>query len=668
MNSTFLDNTGKFAKTYVNKMVLHKIDKGNLDQLEEKTIYVVKKNDSDDDPWRAILVDAFCQSGKTAKCFELMAAKIQKNVGNTLVLVVTQANSTAAVKQIIQRAKNSAEIQKVVKPENIYRSNAIPDEVLDHNTMIVDFWNSANMDVMADFVKETECNWSNIVIVIDEIEQAGQIGVKNRLNFIRKIEKAAPEAIVNVIFITATIANLSKCILAVASANLRKFQTGVVDEIINKEVVEHHYAKPHPNYVGASWFKETPGVWKRIVFPRRDPEMTKEEYVELKHDLVLESIKELPKSAKELSLIVTSTKTADHQSLAEKLYRIGYNVTVELNGKLNKNFKVNYVNKSGGISTWTIPYVQIDARADNGDLENFRDSNRKFVNSGIHSKEDYSMSHVLQASLFMMTDAEKRIRENITDDEFWKLGALSNCIENFEKKLRRPMDFPTQPRVALVAGHLAGRGITIQNPMIDFTCTSFCFTGTRDVAQRGATNTQRIGRAFGMLSDVFARPDRKPVLIATEGIMKDALANELALLEKAEQIENGTLISLKDLISQEDWTRVTKVINNGIKEKGTKSKSGQLIDGVDVDNLKRWVKTKGLLIGKMIRYLFEQNRKVNFDEFKQGIGYTKSDTQFLSNIKNAMGQHCCYGKVWEFHNNMIQLNPSIIGVLQKNNK
>jgi len=662
MDTTILNNTQKYAKHGVLKSVMHKVEKDCVEDVEEKTIYVVKKSrGEDDDPWRAILVDAFCQSGKTAKCFELLADKVAKNAGNTLVLIVTQANSTASVTQTIQRAKNSVEIQKIIAPEHIYRSNEIPDAVMDHNVMIADFWNSRNMNVMLDFVKETGHCWSNVVVVVDEVEQAGLKGVKNRLSFIRKIEKAAEEAIINVIFVTATVCNLSKCILSVAHSNMLKFGTGVVHEIVNKCVVEHHYAEPHASYVGASWFKETPGVWKKIVFPARDVEMSKDDYVDFKRDRVLEKIKMLPGEAKELSLIVTSTKTADHKSLAEKLYRIGYNVTVELNGKLNKNFRVNYVNSSGGISTWTIPYAQIDARADRGDLETFRDGvSREIVNSGIMQKEDYSMSHVLQAALFMMTDAEKeRIREHVSEEEFRKLVALANCIDNMDKKSRRPVDYPKRPKVALVAGHIAGRGITIQNPRIDFTCTSFCFTGTRDVVQRGATNTQRIGRAFGMLSDVFAREGRKPVLIATEGIMKDALANEMALVEKAEAIENGTLVSLKDLVTEDDWKRVMKEVKNGLKERGVRNTGGQVIDGVNVEDLKRYFKSSKLLVGKMIRYLFEQNRKVTFQEFKRDIGYDKSDKQFQTNLDNGRGIQCCYGMLWINENGVVQLNNNI---------
>ena len=233
-------------------------------------------------------------------------------------------------------------------------------------------------------------------------------------------------------------------------------------------------------------------------------------------------------------------------------------MAVELNGRNNKNFIVNYVDNSGGISTWELPYHQIDCIADHGDMETFRNNTKKIVKSGIEQKEDYTLSHMLQSALFMMTDAEDRIKKNVCLQEYVKLECISNAISNLPKKQRRPNDYPMAPRVALIAGHMAGRGITIQNPVIDFTCTSFCFTDTRDTVQRGATNTQRFGLACGMLMHVFARSGRQPILIATDGIMQDALANEAALREKASSIVNGSLISLKDLVTHEEWKRIMK--------------------------------------------------------------------------------------------------------------
>lgn len=651
MDPVIMDNTKMYAKS--------------------GEIYVAKNDPHELNSWRAVLVDSFCQAGKTNKCFDILCDKIIPNtlvsntlVSNTLVLFITQANSSASAEQTLQRAMTSPNMNDIIPAENIFRSNKRPiDGVVDGNYMIVDFWNSRNMANMIDFVKETRCTFASIVVVLDECEQGHTKGLHDRLSFVRKIEKSSPRSIVKVIFVTATVANLSKSILRIQRDNLDKFNKSIVSEIINKPVVEHQFVEPHPTYVGASWFKDTPDVWKKLTFEKKPSEMTKDEYIELKQRHVMTIVKALPDDAKELTLIVTSTRTCDHRSLAERLYRSGYNVTVELNGTNSKNFKVKYVDKSGGISSWDIPSNAIDTKADRGDLETYRNCDKKVVKSGITQKEDYTMSHVLQAALFMATSAETRIKQHTTPYEFAKLEALNNAISNMYKSSRRPEDYPENPRVALIAGHLAGRGVTIQNPAIDFTCTSFCFTGTSDVVQRGATNTQRFGRACGMLMDIFARDGRQPILIATEGIVRDALANEAALREKAESIENGTLISLKDMITNEEWNRIMRQTKDEVREKSDKVRrhdhDSELIDGVSMASLKHYYKSKNLLIGKMIRYLYECEGRISFDEFKNGIGYTKTDKQFQNNLDGGRGIHCKYGKLWTCEDGMIAMNQSI---------
>ena len=408
---------------------------------------------------------------------------------------------------------------------------------------------------------------------------------------------------------------------------------------------------------------EEEDVWRRLAFPKKTVDVTREMYATMREEVVMEAVYTLPDAAKELTLMVTSTRTCDHRSLAERLYRSGYNVTVEMNGTNAKNFRVCYVNKSAGISVWDIPFKQIDLKADKGDLESYTDRERNIVDTGIFGKEDYTMAHVLQSALFMMTDAEKRIVANVSVEEFRKLEAIAGYIAMMDKKLRRPKDYPKVPRVALIAGHLAGRGITFQNPGIDFTCTSFCFTDTRDMIQRGAVNTQRFGRACGQLMDVFAREGRKPVLIATEGIMKDALANEEALREKAESIENGTLISLKDLVTKADWDRVVKKTKEAMmmeeRSKKKLEKGGEIVDGVCIKDLQRYVKTKKMLLGRMIRFLDAQEGPVTIGEFKEAIGYEKSMKQFINNVDNGRGVNTQYGKLWTCVDGMVEINANI---------
>jgi hypothetical protein len=641
-----------------------KIDLLALNRVLFKLKMITESATSND--WKAILIDSQCQGGKTAKCFELLSAKVNASEQKTLVLYITQANNTAIVNQVIQRARCSPHILKIITPDCISKSTVdIQDDTPVGNMMIVDFWHSKNTKSMIDFVINTKSEWSTIIIVIDEVEQAGMKGVRDRLNFIYKLEDAAQCCNLKVIFITATIGNLSKCILSVAQTS-NTFDKGIVCEIIKDTIFEHHYAEPYASYVGASWFKDTPGVWQKLEYPAKGT-MTKDDYMAIKHEAVINELQQIPDSAKELSLIVTSTITSAHSDLTKRLLAIGYSVAVELNGKNTKNYSVTYKSQfDDTLHVWQIPYSHVDARADQGDLITYRNPNKDLIFSGIHQKDDYSLSHILQASLFMMTDAETRILSNSGTDEFRKLEALSIIInDQLPCNIRRPNNYPTSPRVAIVAGLIAGRGISIQNPQIDFTCTSFCFTDSKDGVQRGATNTQRMGRAFGMLSEVFARSERQPILIATERILRDAIANEMALLEKRVSIENGSLICLMDLITKADWERILQQANIQTVQ-GVSTSSSTVIDGVDISDLTRYFTNKHLLVGEMIRCLHQINDElIPIDRFRQLLNYEKGHEKFLSNIRSGQTPNSKYGRLWCVEGGMIQLNPILRAYLPK---
>ena len=323
---------------------------------------------------------------------------------------------------------------------------------------------------------------------------------------------------------------------------------------------------------------------------------------------------------------------------------------------------MSYVNESGEIKKWDIPFKQLEQKAEKGDLEEFYNSRGKKTKSFITQKEDISLSLMLQSSLFMFTEADDRIKNNISKEEYNKLYAISSAINHLDKSFRRPSDYPENPRVSLVAGHIAGRGITVQNPFIDFVCTSFCFTDTKDTAQRGATNTQRFGRACGMLNGVYNRKNNLPIVIATEGVMRDSVANEVALQEMAAHIEDGELVSLKDLITEEEWVNVMKRTKKDLKEvvmpKGYIEDTSEKIDGVSLSALRRYIKSN-LLVGRMINFLYSQNNKISFDAFKQGILYCENNEKFMNNIDGGRGKNCQYGKLWSFENNEIQINPQI---------
>lgn len=544
--------------------------------------------------WKAVLVDGLTQSSKTWRCFDVLASKITSKDG-TLVLFVTQANSTSSVQQVLQRAQNNAQLCDVIKPSNMTRSDATLI-VNNDSRMLVDYWHSTNKNNMIAWVQAAR--WRDVIVVIDETEQGGERGVRNRLAFVSEVEAAA-RCRVRLIFVTATVANLSKSIAKIAAiAEIHEEQgdlhvVGVVRDVVFSTCVEHHFVEPHEGYVGPSYFstaldaKGEP-VWKRLELPKRQKDATTDQYQRSRDDAAFGEIAKLRPDQLELALIVTSVRVDDHKDTAPALLNRGFNVVVELNGTNEKNYCVHYKHRDdGSVCKWNMPYSLVETLASSGSLETYRNSERKVVKSGITSRSHVTLPHMLQAALFMGTSVENRIKANVSSEEFHKLEAIFGAISGMLPKSRhRPLGYPEDaPKVALVAGHLAGRGITIQNPAIDFVCTAFVLTDSNEKTQRGATNAQRFGRACGMLKDAFTQ--RPPVMLATGSIMRDALANEAALCEKARRLDTGELIAIRDLIPKSEWERVVKAtqeklkvqkmpIANKLNDKDTKTK--QLIN------------------------------------------------------------------------------------------
>ena len=113
---------------------------------------------------------------------------------------------------------------------------------------------------------------------------------------------------------------------------------------------------------------------------------------------------------------------------------------------------------------------------------------------------------------------------------------------------------------------------------------------------------------------------------------------------------------------------VEELIVQKEKLKKTETKIDGEIDGVKIRNLERWLKHEcNLIISQMLRFLYNQNKEITFDEFKEGIDYIGSDKQFKSNIFNAASLRSQYGFLWSSKkNNKITLNENIRKYLDEN--
>lgn len=493
--------------------------------------------------WHGALIDAAPQSMKTRKAFEVLVSKLRGLHGDVLCLFITQANSTLSAIQIINRVRQTDDLIEIFPRENVTRSLDF-DTNSEGNALLVDFWNTKNTNRMIEITRTYQ--WEHVFVVIDEAEQGGYTGVSRRLGFVESIEKAAKIPI-KVILITATIANLSDCVYRYFLET--KTKDGIVHKLVNETCVEKYNAKPHPDYVGTSWYKNTSGTWRELKIQEQD---------KIPFRSICRALKELPDENKQLCFIVSSTRKATHRDMANRMFRLGFNVTVELNSTNTKNYSVMYDDDAGETKEWKIPYTALEKLARSGTMSTYTSPEDGLeVDTGIDGYEDLTLSHVLQASLRMGTNYHRTILQKCSDYEKMKLIVIFSKITGLDPELKRPRDFPKDPKIALIGGAIASRGNTIQNPFIGFTFTSSLYYNRGGSQQRGAINAQAIGRSNGTLLQSY-KIDIKPIMISTKRIMRDGLANEAIVMKKAAEFENGALISLKDLVTKREWDIMLK--------------------------------------------------------------------------------------------------------------
>lgn len=554
--------------------------------------------------FQTALVDGLTQSAKTWKAFELIDKNIQENKkekqenAQQIVIFITQANSTTAANQIISRAKNTNELATTFHYiGHINQMINIKDVKLFTDIMIVEFWNTKNTKKIQEFVKTKQ--WKNIIIVIDEIDQGYKNGLKMRLEFIHQIEHST-QAHINVIFITASVPNLSKSICQIAKQFPEKFKSGIVHDIIYKQCVSHHFVKPKNEYIGPSWFvNENNDMWKQLITRPKKQEESKNDYKKYKNECMYTQLANIPLSHKELCLIVSTSHIEEQNKMKNELFQAGFNVIVHLNSKHNKNYQVYYISNQTKENVWNIPYSEIENMADKSKLNYYEN-----IQTNIESRYDISLPYMLQSALFMGTNIEKRIQNNIDKEEFTKLLVLNHAITH----KNRPINYPKHPHVALIAGQLAGRGVTIQNAFIDFACTAFCFMGTKDKIQRGAQNAQKFGRACGMLSEIFIEKKRRPYLIASPDIIFDAYMNEICLLEKADTLPENQSISLKQLIGKNDWKRLSNKSNKLLQKKSKQEEN-------TINTKKNYIR-QGNIYQKILSVMFAYPQGISVKDFK----------------------------------------------------
>lgn len=621
--------------------------------------------------WFVKYLDAPTQSGKTRRVLDILAEhlEVMRGYGNCLILFVTQASMLSCVNQTMQRIKKHEKLSNHILSDHVLTTNTkIHHEKADtsDNMVLCGRWHTDSTNMMLSFVKTKGHCFTEVIVVIDECDQGGEGGVKERLRFLDAVQQA--KKMIRIILVTATTANMSKIVHRLSKANLPFSVDSLSYGIIHKPIVYHEYVQPHDNYVSATWYRDTPGVWRDLVYPKKQNRMSPIDYMDLKDLAVVKALAKAPDASKKLSLICVTTSQDRQRNIALKLLKTtGFNVVVLLNSyNNNKNYTVYYKNEAGAIKSWHIPYEQIDKAANGGKLAKGKVGNSwKLVNTGINSEYDYTLPHVLCGALCMGTELEERVQSNSLPEEFAKLEMIQKCIMQFDVAMQRPDDYPEIPRIAVVGGSIASRGMTLQDPEVGFTYTLYCFDHTKDDNLQGANNTQRFGRASGALWQVYEK-DEKPIVICSSHILACACSNQEMIAEKAKAFSSGVPLMLAERVTESEYSEKIKQMKKLVQTEDKVKDKGKTLDGVPLRLLHRWIDPSNKdIVAQMTQFLYHHEGPITPQQLKAGIGYKKDDKGFKSNIESGCSLNANNGHVWCATTEKIYMNPTIRKYLNK---
>ena len=75
--------------------------------------------------------------------------------------------------------------------------------------------------------------------------------------------------------------------------------------------------------------------------------------------------------------------------------------------------------------------------------------------------------------------------------------------------------------------------------------------------------------------------------------------------------------------------------------------------------LRKWIKSKNLIVSRILYFLYEQNKPVTVEEIKDGIKYEKDVKQLLYTLRNGSCIKSTYGFLWKKDKTLYDINNNI---------
>lgn len=605
-------------------------------------------------------VIGFCQSGKTGKSIDVMLTKVVPNAVN-YVCFLTQSGNSSIEKQTVDRLMGCENVTNIFKNIGNYKevSNIVG------NTIIVGHYITYVRDKMLALLRKDINRVGNIIIIIDEVDQGESAisSIDGRLEFIDYVGDTAREynKRINIILMTASAAFLCK---KINETNYQGTNNGIVQRMKEEEITGIYKAPVGDIYAGTEYFLNKPENIKYFYQLEKDTNQKPAQYAIELNNVVVNQAKLIPEEKRKYTLFAANHLISGHIDLAEKLIREGlYNVALTFNsdgkpGSRKMFYKSTVTNET--------KFLEIPEKAIFDSIKKEKISVRNLSNDDgrkvVLENRDVTVQHIYQAIIgaeFPDMKREDRLIINRLRIFLLRDATLKNRLTL--------TDFPSvkNVRFAFVAGHLVGRGITIQNKNARFLFTSFVIT-TKSGKEKneGSYNYQRFGRMFGYYADFFDKTN--PFIICGVNSFADSIANN----DIVEDIipEDGVLYKIGDIVSSRTFANARKRALRKIKESKTKkeevkkeedvaspsvkknddtdySYGEEEFDPIEVKRIQS-VYQRSTIVKSFVNVLMRYEHAIALKTLHEESRYIGDSKAFMSNIFNGGSIKALHGHLW----------------------
>lgn len=593
----------------------------------------------------------YTQAGKTQEVVRVTHESLEKEEkkDENLVIYLTQSNNLPVTIQTRLRIAKSA-ISNIIPKKNItFAKQLAKQDIENESRCVVDFYHTDKRNMILDMLKVHKAKWSNVIVIIDEIDQGN---LEGRLNFVDEIDTILNGKF-KLFLVTATIAKLAQQIASTRSYN----PNGFVDRMMNTAVTRLYTVNVSINYVGMKYFIDNPDLIQTITYPMQGSR-TNREYTIMKKNCVIDYVKDIPEEKKKMTMVVHSTYQQDHEDLIIKLLEEDhYTVGMALNGCISSTKKKFwYKNKNTGV----IESVVLDEKKlfDIIKKGNLVYENSETEDGDVLTLGELSYHHLYQAVLKHKNDNE--FHDSLSRKDKDIINGLRNYIQTTNMINFRL--FPRERKIVVAAGMYASRGITIQSKNTKFIFSSFVMTETASKYDRGAADCQRIGRSLGYYKQEYEQI--RPLMIATKTILENARANAVIVDEKKNDyyVVSGELMKLSDIVTKPEWKNAKKQAReefDEIDQANAPPVDEANLDTVDfdvndpafVEKIRNHYRKPGnSVIKKMLTILKQEEYIISTDEMylkMRALRYTSSKSAMISNLQRGLGNNNTYSGYWK---------------------